>query len=161
MAITKYEAAFTTSEGAEFIAVREYARPLAYAWRVEYTANQICSVKFGFSATKEAAEKSLKLPKRCTVTHSQVVEAKAVGTVASKAKAPKTKAVKPCAVNDLVQFDLATHIPGVNATVAGVVEKVGRKFAYIKVAGALDPIKVAFANINPQSPEAQPLAVAA
>jgi hypothetical protein len=155
MAITKYEAAFTTSEGAEFIAVREYARPLAYAWRVEYTANQICSVKFGFSATKEAAEKSLKLPKRCTVTHSQVVEAKAVGTVASKAKAPKAKTVKPCTIGETVEFILA------GVTVSGRVAKLGRKFAYVEVSGAMDFVKIAFKDINPQSPETQPLAQAA
>jgi hypothetical protein len=160
MAITKYSATFANNE----TVTRDYARPLAFAWRVAYhvTATpETKAVKSGFSATKEAAEKASKLAKRFTVDTAEIVEAKAVGTVASKAKAPKTKAVKPCTVNDLVQFDLATHIPGVNATVAGVVEKVGRKFAYIKVAGALDPIKVAFANINPQSPEAQPLAVAA
>lgn len=158
MAITKYEATFTTSEGAEFIATREYARPLAYAWRVEYTANGQPGVKLGFSATKEAAEKSLKQPKRCTVTHSQVVPAVSVGEVASKAKAaPKGKAkkAKPCKAGEVITVRLGC------AEITGTVAKVGREYAYVKIDGALDPVKVAFASIVAPSPEPLPLAQAA
>lgn len=152
MAITKYSATFANDE----TVTRDYARPLAFAWRVAYhvTATPDSkAVKSGFSTTKEAAEKAVKLAKRFTVDTVEIVEAKAVGTVASKAKAPKTKTVKPCTVGDTVEFVLA------GVTVSGRVAKLGRKFAYVQVAGAMDFIKIAFANINPQSPE--PLAVAA
>lgn len=152
MAITKYSATFANNE----TVTRDYARPLAFAWRVAYHVSatpETKGVKSGFSATKEAAEKATKLAKRFTVDTVEIVEAKAVGTVASKAKAPKTKAVKPCTVGETVEFILA------GVTVSGRVAKLGRKFAYVQVAGAMDFIKIAFANINPQSPE--PLAVAA
>ncbi len=154
MAITKYSATFANNE----TVTRDYARPLAFAWRVAYhvTATpETKAVKSGFSATKEAAEKAAKLAKRFTVDTVEIVEAKAVGTVASKAKAPKTKAVKPCAVGDTVEFILA------GVTVSGRVAKLGRKFAYVDVDGAMEYVKIAFANINPNAPEAQPLAVAA
>lgn len=148
MAITRYEATFSNG----VTVTREYARPLAYAWHVEYANakdESQTATKHGFSATREAAEKATKLPKRCKVLKADIVEAKAVGTVATKAKATKPKAVKPCKAGDFVSFTLATPVHGVTTMVAGTVEKVGRKFAYIKVTGALDPIKVAFANINP------------
>ncbi len=154
MAITKYSATFANNE----TVTRDYARPLSFAWRVAYhvTATpETKATKSGFSATKEAAEKATKLAKRFTVETVEIVEAKAVGTVDSKAKAPKTKAVKPCTVGDTVEFILA------GVTVSGRVAKLGRKFAYVQTEGAMDYIKIAFANINPQSPEAQPLAVAA
>lgn len=154
MAITKYSATFANNE----TVTRDYARPLAFAWRVAYhvTATpETKAVKSGFSATKEAAEKATKLAKRFTVDTAEIVEAKAVGTVASKAKAPKTKAVKPCTVGDTVEFILA------GVPVSGRVAKLGRKFAYVDVSGAMEYVKIAFANINPNAPEAQPLAVAA
>jgi hypothetical protein len=163
MTINTYRAVFTASNGLEIIENRDYAKPLGFAWRVEYhnaKDETQKAVKFGFSATREAADKATKLPKRCTVTHTQVVEAQNVGTVALKGKKPaKAKAVKPCAVGDIVSFDLGTHLPGIAATVAGKVAKLGRKYAYVEVAGALDHIKVAFANIRPlDSAPAQALA---
>lgn len=163
MAITTFQAVFTASNGAEIIQLRDYAKPLGFAWRVEYcnASNETQTAsKFGFSATREAADKATKMPKRVKVTHAQIVEAKAVGTVAPKGKKPaKAKAVKPCALDDIVTFDLGTNVPGVPATVAGKVAKLGRKYAYVEVAGALDHIKVAFANIRPfDSAPAQALA---
>lgn len=159
MAITKYSATFASGT-----VTRDYAKPLAFAWRVAYhvtaTPDQK-AVKHGFSATKEAAEKAVKLAKRFTVDAVEIVEAKAVGTVASKDKAPKAKVAKPCKPGDYVTFALETPVYGVTAIVGGAVYKLGRKYAYVTVAGALDPIKIAFANINPQSPETQPLAQAA
>jgi hypothetical protein len=153
MAITKYSATFASGT-----VTRDYAKPLAFAWRVAYhvtaTPDQK-AVKHGFSATKEAAEKAVKLAKRFTVDTVEIVEAKAVGTVASKAKTPKAKAVKPCSIGETVEFILA------GVTVSGRVAKLGRKFAYVEVSGAMDHVKIAFANINPQSPETQPLAQAA
>lgn len=154
MAITKYSATFANNE----TMTRDYARPLAFAWRVAYhvTATpETKAVKSGFSATREAAEKATKLAKRFTMDTVEIVEAKAVGTVASKAKAPKTKAVKPCTVGEAVEFILA------GVTVSGRVAKLGRKFAYVDVSGAMEYVKIAFANINPNAPETQPLAVAA
>lgn len=163
MAIIMYQAKFTTSEGNEFVAERNYAKPLGFAWRAEYVNAKDetqKAVKFGFSATREAAEKALKMPKRVKVTHSEIVEAVSVGTVPSKAKTPaKPKATKPCKAGDLVTFGLAAQAFGLTVVVSGTVEKVGRQYAYVNVKGALAPIKVAFANINtsPASP-AQALA---
>jgi hypothetical protein len=153
MPVNTYQAKFTASNGEEIIADRNYAKPLGFAWRVEYVNAKDetqKAVKHGFSATREAAEKQLVLPKRLKLTHSQIVETVNVGTVASKAKTPaKPKATKPCKVGEFVTFELATHLPGITATVGGEVAKLGRKYAYVKVAGALDPIKVAFDNIRP------------
>lgn len=154
MAITKYEATFANNE----VVTREYARPLAFAWRVAYHVTETPdtkAVKTGFATSKATAEKAMKLAKRYTVDASEIVEAKAVGTVASKAKASKPKTVKPCTIGETVKFILA------GVTVSGRVAKLGRKFAYVDVEGAMEYVKIAFANINPQSPEPQALAQAA
>lgn len=159
MSITKYQATFSN----DTTVTREYSRPLAYAWRVDYHVTATPDTKaskYGFCATKDAAEKATRLARRFTVDHAEIVECQNVGTVASKAKTPaKAKIAKPCAPGDLVSFALATHLPGILATVGGTVEKVGRKYAYVKVAGALAPIKVAFDNLSPiDSAPAQALA---
>jgi hypothetical protein len=163
MPVNTYQAKFIASNGEEIIADRNYAKPLSFAWRVEYVNAKDetqKAVKHGFSATREAAEKQLVLPKRLKLTHSEIVETVNVGTGASKAKAPaKPKAVKPCKVGDYVTFELETPVFGVTTTVGGAVYKLGRKYAYVTVAGALDPLKIAFANISPvPSAPAQALA---
>jgi hypothetical protein len=154
MAITRYEATFSNG----VTVTREYARPLAYAWHVEYANakdESQTATKHGFSATREAAEKATKLPKRCKVLKADIVEAKAVGTVATKAKATKPKAVKPCKAGEEITLRLG------GAEITGTVAKVGRAYAYVNVTGALAPVKVAFAAIVTTSPEPLPLAQAA
>lgn len=148
-----------TAEFESGIVTREYARPLAFAWRVEayVTATpNLTATKFGFCATKEAAEKAVKLAKRFTVTKAEIVPATLTGEVASKAKAPaKAKKVKPCKVGDVITVRLG------GAEISASVAKVGREYAYVKIDGALDPVKIAFTAIVAPSPEPLPLAQAA
>jgi hypothetical protein len=152
MAITNYKATFTASNGAEIVMNRTYAKPLSHAWRVEYTKGDNAAVKSGFSGSKEAAEKAAKLPKNCTVTKLDIVEVENIGIVASKAKPKAAKVAKPCAVGDIVAFDLGTHIPSLSVQAGGRVAKLGRKYAYVDVSGALEYVKVAFDRIkNPDN----------
>lgn len=128
---------------------RAYGKPLTYATRLEYRPandeNAKPAVKFVFSQSKEAADKVAKLPKRLTLISAETVVAKDTGPAPSKAKAapkPKTKAEKPFAKGDKVTIMLAGQ------TVAGQVMRVGTKYAYVAVDGALNDIKVAFASVT-------------
>jgi hypothetical protein len=151
-----YRATFTGGDVREQV----YGRELTHAWRVTYTRNGSQATKYGFSGSREKAEKATKLPKACTDVTAEIVHAMKLAAP-TKANAAKPKKAKPVKLGDYVTFALETQVYGVTATVGGAVAKVGRKYAYVTVAGALDPIKVAFDNLTKLNPDPIPLAQAA
>lgn len=143
MTMIKYTANFENAT-----AERIYAKPLAFAWRVEYRAksdpDSAPAVKTGFSASREAAERSVKLPKRCEVIKAEIVPAKNCGAVEARPKAPKAE--KPFAKGERVTVVLG------GAAIAATVVSMRGKFARIKAAGALSDIKVAMDDLRKITP---------
>jgi len=136
--MTKYTANFEACS-----AERIYGKPLTHAWRVEYCvagSPDQTGTKSGFSSSREAAEKATKLPKRLRATKVEIVECKAVETVA---KAPaKAKKVKPYAKGETVVVIL-----GADSFLAKV-KSIRGDVATLTVPDILNDIRVKLANID-------------
>jgi hypothetical protein len=145
-----YTATFSTGETREQI----YSRELTHAWRVSYTRNGASATKYGFSGSREKAEKATKLPKASTDITVEIVHAMKLDAP-TKATASKPKKVKPFAKGELVRFILGAQ------DVTARVKRVGSKYAYLQIAGALNDIKVNAADVVALNPDPTPLAQAA
>ena len=153
MAMTKYTANFEACS-----AERIYGKPLTHAWRVEYCvagSPDQTGVKSGFSSSREAAEKATKLPKRLKATKVEIVECKAVETVA---KAPaKPKKVKPFAKGETVFI-----VTGEAAIlITARVKSMRGDTVTLTVPGILNDIRVKTTDVRKRCPDPAPLAQAA
>jgi hypothetical protein len=144
-----YTATFSTGEVREQI----YSRELTHAYRVTYSRNGATATKYGFSGSREKAEKAVKLPKACTDVTSEIVHAMKLDAP-TKTTSAKPKKVKPFAKGDLVFLRLhGTDIPAIVIGVRG--DK-----ATLRVTGILNDVRVGFLDISkPLDPT--PLAQAA
>lgn len=153
-----YTATFSTGETREQI----FSRELTYAWRVTYTRNGSRATKYGFSGTREKAEKAAKLSplmrKACTDVTSEIVPATKLREV-PKATA-KPKKVKPFAKGDEVIANVAV-IGGGCVTIASIVKGMRGDTVTLTVPGILNDIRVKLADVRKRYPDPTPLAQAA
>ncbi len=149
-----YTATFSTGETREQI----FSRELTYAWRVTYTRNGSQATKYGFSGTREKAEKAAKLSplmrKVCTDVTSEVVPATKLREVPKAAAKPKK--VKPFAKGELVSV---SHVGG--CSVNAIVKGMRGDTVTLIVDGLLNDVRVKLANVQKLTPDPLPLAQAA
>src|SRR3989304_3893291 len=97
-----YRATFETGEVREQV----YSRPLTHAYCVTYTRNGSQATKYGFSGSREKAEKATKMPKACTDVTAEIVHAMKLDAPA-KAAAAKPRKAKPFVKGDEVIANIA------------------------------------------------------
>jgi hypothetical protein len=142
-----YRATFTTGEVREQI----YSRPLTHAWRVTYTRNGSQATKYGFSGSREKAEKAVKMPKACTDVTAEIVHAMKLDAP-SKATSAKPKKVKPFAKGETVIVFIG------NDSIFGRVKSIRGETVTLTVDGILNDIRVKLAvvdKLNDPEPVAQ------
>lgn len=150
-----YRATFATGEVREQI----YARELTHAYRVTYTRNGATATKYGFSGSREKAEKATKLPKACTDITVEIVHAMKLDAP-TKATASKPKKVKPFAKGDEVEAYIMTYERGQIALPA-IVKGMRGDTVTLTVPGILNDIRVKLADVRKRYPDPTPLAQAA
>jgi len=146
-----YRATFTGGEVREQV----YARELTHAWKVTYTRNGATATKYGFSGSREKAEKAVKLPKACTDVQAEIVHAMKLDAPA-KATASKPKKVKPFAKGETVTVN---HIGGCN--VFAKVKGMRGEFVTLTIDGIMNDVRVKLASVQKINPDPAPLAQAA
>lgn len=150
-----YAATFSTGETREQI----YSRPLTHAWRVTYSRNGATATKYGFSGSREKAERAAKLPKACTDIAVEIVHAMKLDAP-TKATASKPKKVKPFSKGDEVIANVAV-IGGGCVTIASIVKGLRGDTVTLTVPGILNDIRVKLADVRKRCPDPTPLAQAA
>ena len=152
-----YTATFSTGETREQI----FSRELTYAWRVTYTRNGSRATKYGFSGTREKAEKAAKLSplmrKVCTDVTSEVVPATKLREV-PKATA-KPKKVKPFAKGEEVVINLIDRHG--DTTILATVKGIRGDTVTVTIPQFLNDVRVKLANVQKLAPHPTPLAQAA
>lgn len=152
-----YTATFSTGETREQI----FSRELTYAWRVTYTRNGSQATKYGFSGTREKAEKATKLSplmrKVCTDVTSEVVPATKLREV-PKATA-KPKKVKPFHKGERVIIQISTG-DGFLVDVAATVKGIRGDIVTVTIPEFLNDTRVKLAHVQ-KLPDPTPLAQAA
>jgi hypothetical protein len=131
-----FRATFANDEIREQI----YSRDLTHAWRVSYTRNGAQATKYGFSGSREKAEKAVKLPKACTDITVEIVHAMKLDAP-TKATSAKPKKAKLFHKGDKVIVILDER------EITGSIDRIGSKYAYVSIAGALASVKVATQNL--------------
>lgn len=150
-----YRATFESGEVREQI----YARELTHAYRVTYTRNGSQATKYGFSGSREKAEKAVKLPKACTDIAVEIVHAMKLDAP-TKATSAKPKKVKPFVKGDEVTVNVLDHSGGMIAFPA-VVKGLRGDTVTLTTPGILNDIRVKIANVYKDCPDPTPLAQAA
>ena len=150
-----YRATFTGGDVREQV----YARELTHAWKVTYTRNGATATKYGFSGSREKAEKAVKLPKACTNVQAEIVHAMKLDAPA-KATASKPKKVKPFAKGDEVVANVRT-LDGGTVTIPAIVKSARGDVVTLSVPGILNDIRVKIADVRKRYPDPTPLAQAA
>lgn len=150
-----YTATFKSGEVREQI----YARELTHAWRVTYTRNGAQATKYGFSGSREKAEKATKLPKACTDVSAEIVHAMKLDAPA-KATSAKSKKVKPFAKGERVMIQISNG-SGFLVEVAATVKGIRGDTVTVTMPEFLNDIRVKLANVQKMTPHPTPLAQAA
>ena len=156
MAMHHYTAEFADGS----MLARKYAKPLTHAWRVTYRlasneAGKGLVTKSGMSGTETAARKNGVKGKKYNVESFEVVEVTRGEEIAAKTAPKKAKAIKPFAAGEAVSVKYNGSI------VPATVEKVGRLYVYVKIAGFKGQIKIALGDATKAPVEPQPVALAA
>ncbi len=147
--MNKYTAAFSNGT-----AERKFAKPLTHAVSITYFTksageDSARAVKVQFCQSHEAALAVVaKFPKRYGIAHSEIVDVVDAGEIVKVAKVKPAKAKPAFVKGDLVAITLG------EAVVIGKLAKLGTKYAYVTVNGALTDIKVDAANVRKVEPSA-------
>ena len=150
-----YTATFSTGETREQV----YSRELTHAWRVTYTRNGAQATKYGFSGSREKAEKATKLPKACADVSAEIVHAMKLDAP-TKATSAKPKKAKPFAKGDEVVAHVQTRDLG-TVTIPAIVKGMRGDIVTLTVPGILNDIRVKLADVRKRYPDPIPLAQAA
>ena len=149
-----YRATFESGEVREQV----YSRPLTHAWRVTYSRNGATATKYGFSGSREKAEKAVKLPKACTDVTVEIVHAMKPDAP-TKATASKPKKVKPFVKGEAVLVNLPADIG--TASIPARVKSMRGEFVTVTISGIAGDVRVLAVNIQKRYPDPTPLAQAA
>lgn len=149
-----YTATFLTGETREQV----YSRELTHAYRVSYTRNGAQATKYGFSGSREKAEKATKLPKACTDITVEIVHAMKLDAP-TKVTSAKPKKAKPFAKGDTVLVNLPADIGAIS--IPARVKSMRGDHVTLTVDGILNDIRVKIADVQKRYPDPIPLAQAA
>jgi hypothetical protein len=150
-----FRATFANGEIREQI----YSRDLTHAWRVSYTRNGASATKYGFSGSREKAEKATKLPKACTDITVEIVHAMKLDAP-TKAASAKPKKVKPFAKGERVMIAISNGA-GFLVEVAATVKGIRGDAVTVTIPEFLNDIRVKLAHVQKMTPDPTPLAQAA
>lgn len=144
-----YRATFESGEVREQV----YSRPLTHAWRVTYSRNGATATKYGFSGSREKAEKAVKLPKACTDVTHEIVHAMKLDAP-TKVTASKPKKAKPYAKGETVVVFIG------NDSIFGRVKSIRGDTVTLTVDGILNDIRVKLTTVDKLN-DPEPVAQAA